>query len=445
MQEQVLRSAQAAIENAYVNEAGGHTRFPGLAVVASLGGAGPTYLDEWKGDLVAESNSRVYRMSRENVVTDVTGAPVNGDGRAVFEETDNELVIAKGGPIVRLAGNLTELLAAEAPEATHVAYVDRFLLANEKHTGLFQHSEAGLYREWDALDTFAADGKPDDITSMIVTPYREVILAGPKSVEQFERLTSGNIPFFRRWSVGEGVHAPYTLLAEDQGVWCVNSKLEFVRFTGQQSDPNSDDIGRNLEAIDDWTLAWAVSMSIDGQKFILLQAPFATNSYGTKGVTLVLDYRQKKWFSLYGWDTTAIAPTRWPGWSYKKLWGRNFVGGNGKILELTNSVFTNDGQQQRMLGRTAHIDKWGESRVDDVEIRIKRGLGSHEEAPVFSLRAKRDNKQWTRWNRKSLGLAGDTDMILNFGPMGWAKTWQFEWECTDNCEVELVAMRAHVT
>lgn len=443
--EAVLTRANAAVENAFINEAGGHTRFPGLRQFCALEGAAPTYLGEWEGDLIAESNSRVYRISRAGTVNDVTGVPVSGEGRTIFEETDAELVMAKGGPIVRLAGRKTELLSDAAPNATHVGYVDRYLLANETHTFFFQHSQAGSYREWDALDTFAADGKPDDITALIVTPYREVILAGPKSVEQFDRLPSGTTPFFRRWSVGEGIHAPYTLIAEDQGIWGVNNRQEFVRFTGQQSEPNSDDIGRSLEAVDNWTLAWAQSMNVLGQKFIVLQAPFATNIYGTKGVTMLLDYRAKKWSSLYGWDVKAISPTRWPGWSYYKIWGRNFVGGNGKVFELTDAVHTNDGVNQRMLGRSAPIDKWGESRVENVQVRVRRGQGSNDVAPRFGLRVFKDNKKWTRWVKKSLGPAGSSDMVLDFGPMGWARTFQFEWACSDDCEMELVSMRAMVT
>ena len=35
-------------------------------------------------------------------------------------------------------------------------------------------------------------------------------------------------------------------------------------------------------------------------------------------------------------------------------------------------------------------------------------------------------------------------MILEFGPMGAAKTWQFEWMVTDDVQVELVRMQAQI-
>jgi hypothetical protein len=446
VRETVLRKAQAAIENAFINEAGGHSRFPGMSTFCTLAGGAPTYLDEWKGDLLAVTNSRIYRVDKSATARDVTGVPLSGEGRAHFSETDNEKLIAAGGPILRLAGAETEILSADAPNSTHTGYIDGYVIAIETGSGRFQHCDQDDFRVWDALNTFAANGKPDDLNGLIITDFREVILTGTDSVEQYERLTSGATPFFRRWGVGEGILAPYTLVFEDQGVWAVNKDYEFVRFSGQVSDPNSDDLGRDFEQIDDWTHAWAVALRILGQKFILLQIPFATNVHGTKGVTLLFDFRSKKWTSLFGWDANIGQPTRWPGWSYKKMWGRHFVGGDGKVLELSESTYQNDGVTQRMLGRTGHLDEWGESNVQNVRLRLHRGDGSvnAETPPQLRLRALRDNKKYTRWVSKSLGLAGQRDMVIEFGPMGFANTWQFEWMVTDNIPVEVVTMEAQV-
>jgi len=445
VKETALRKGAAAAENLFFNEAGGQSRFPGLRSFVALAGQAPTYLWEWEGDLVAVSNSRIYRIDRAGNKTDVTGVPLSGQGRAMFDKTETELLMAQGGQILRLGGNKTEVLSDDAPLSTHVGFIDGYVLAIELNTGRFQHSDLDAHRVWEPLDTFAASGKPDNLNAMLITPYREIMMTGVDSVEQFERLTQGSTPFFRRWATGEGVYAPYTLVAADQGVFGLNAEREYVRFTGQTSEPKSDDIGMSLETIDDWTLAWAQSMNLLGQKFIVLQAPFATNVYGTKGVTFLHDYRQKRWYSLYGWDTRAAVPARWPGWSYYKLWGRHFVGGNGKVLELTEDTYQNDGVQQRMLGRTGHLDEWGECRVDNVRIRLKRGEAKSDgEAAKFGLRCLRDNKHWTRWIWKSLGESGETTMSLEFGPIGFGHTFQFEWQVTDNVPIEIVSMQAQV-
>lgn len=444
--ETVLRKANAAIENAFINESGGQTRFPGMREFCPLAGMAPTYLFDWEGDLIAVSNSRVYRIDRQANATDVTGVPLSGGYRPIFDKTPNELVIAAGAEILRLGSNLTEILSENAPLATHVGYIDDFLIAIEVDSGRWFHCTAGNFRQWDPIDVFLANSKPDNINGLLITPYREIIVTGLDSIEQYERLPSGSsTPFFRRWTTGEGVLAPYTLLAADQGTWGVNKRFEFVRFTGQVSEPRSDDIGKTLQAVDNWTDAWSVEMLIVGQKFLLLQIPHATNPYGTAGITALYEYRQKKWHSLYGWSAESV-PTRWPGWSYTEMWGRHFVGGNGKVLELVDGLHTNDGEVQRMLGRTAHLDAWGESRVNNVRARLKRGVGGYndDEPPKFGLRCIRDNNQPTRTRYKSLGRAGDKNMTVEFGGMGCAHTWQFEWVCTDPVDVELVSLEALV-
>ena len=69
----------------------------------------------------------------------------------------------------------------------------------------------------------------------LVTPFREVLCAGTESIEQFERLSNGSRPFYRRWTTGEGLAQPYTLVADVNGTYGVNGKTEFVRFQAQVS------------------------------------------------------------------------------------------------------------------------------------------------------------------------------------------------------------------
>lgn len=444
--ETILTKSNAALENCYQAENGAHVRVPGLKDFATLDGNSPTFLHRWKGDLVAVSNGNVYRVDRAGNAQNVTGVPVSGGNRPTFDGTEDEIMIAAGGPIIRLAGTKTEILSKDAPDTTHIGYVDGYVVAIEKNSGRFYHAQAGTPRIWDALDVFAAESKPDNANALAVTPRRELLIGGTDSIEQYERLPSGTTPFFRRWAVGEGVYAPYTLVTADNGAWVVNKENEFVRFAGQVSDVASDAINLSLEAIDDWTEAWASLFHTQGQKFIVLQMPNATNSYGTKGVTCLYDYRQKRWFNLFGWNDETGLPARWPGWSYYHQWGREFVGGNGKIFELDSSTYTNDGQVQRMLGRTGHLDKWGEVRVDNLRIRIRRGVvGSNDAEAVISIRAIRDNGRPTKWKAKGLGKAGDRTTNIEFGGFGCAHSWQFEYFITDACPVELVSMQAQLT
>ena len=332
----------AEVENGFVTEQGTHSRFPRLQIFARLHDQGRAYLHEWRGDLVAAtSNGRFYRISRDGTVHDKTKVIIQGGQRVVFARTEDEITMAAGAQIVRYSGDRTELLdeSGVAPLSTHVGYIDSYIVAVEKDSGRFRYSEAGQARVWNSLNLFAANGSPDNITGLIVTPYRELILAGPQSTEQFERLSGGTLPFFRRWSIGEGLYHPHMWCFGNNAVYLVNHLREFVRFTGQQSQSVGDDMGKVFETIDNWEGAWMGGfpdqpLHIRGQKFLVLQFPKATNRYGTKGETLLYDYRQERFSRLFGWHDGLGVPQRWPGWSHRSIWGRHFVGGEGVIYEV---------------------------------------------------------------------------------------------------------------
>lgn len=435
---------QTAIENGFINELGGHTRFPGLKVFAPLGGKARVYLHDFDGDLIAAtSQGQTYRIDRRANVANVTAVPVAGGRRVVFAKTDQALLMAAGGPIVRLRDRTTEILSQAAPKSTHVAWIDNFTIAIEINSGRFFNSGAGAPDSWNPLDVFAADGNPDNINSLLVTPFRELLLGGENSIEQFERLTTGVVPFFRRWAIGDGVKLPYALVFADSATWLVNSANEVVRFQGQNATPKSDAIGKLLEEVDDWTdtfiggypdkpLHWA------GQKFILLQIPNATNPYGTKGITLVYDYRQSRWFSLYGWDSANAVPSRYPIWSHWRLWDRTFAGGEGVIYELTDEVHTNADQVQRWLVRTSHIAQGNALQIQNLRLQIKRGLGGSATAPTIQVRCSRDGKPFGQSITRSLGKAGERLQMIEFGHFGTGSHFQFEFACTDDCPVNLL-------
>ena len=444
--EAILKKAVATIENAYENVAGGMSRFPGLSMFATTPG-NKTYVTAYRNNLYAATDQgRLYRISQAGAVEDVTGVPISGGKRVMFTQTEDQLVMAAGGPILHLLGERTKQLSTQAPESTHVAFIDGYLLAIEPYSGRFNFCDPGEYDVWNPLSVFSANGKSDDLNALVISPFREVLLAGVDSIEQYETLANGNQPFSRRWTTGEGVFAPYTLLTDKAGTFGVNSRFEFVRFAGQVSEDQSADVGLVLEKIDSWTEAWAAECGVKGQKLFVLQAPYATNAHGTKGVTLLLDYRNKKWSFLFGWDDTNKRPARWPGWSVQRLWGRVYVGVPGGVAVLGDEDYRLFGKPFPFLIRSAHVDKWGSSRIDDVSIRMKTGVGQYSDSyrPRVGLRVNRDNLGFDQWQFEDMGRPGEREMTFRWGGQGAADTWQFEIAVSDNVPVEFVSMDVYV-
>jgi hypothetical protein len=394
--------------------------------------------------MAVTSKGRVYRVGSDGSQEDVTNVVVSGGKRPIFAEADDGILIAAGGPIVRFSGKETTILSEGAPKTTHVGYVDSFVVAIETHSGRFFHANAGEIDVWEPLNVFTADGAPDNLNALIVTPFRELLMTGVYSIEQFERLQNGDTPFFRRWTLGDGIFAPYTLCFADNATWGLNQNKEFSRYSGQASVAVSGDVQKDLHDIDDWSDAWAEEVNVAGQTFIVLQAPHATTVYGTKGLTLLRDIKQQKWTTLFGWNASLGLPERWPGWSHEYLWGKNLVGGNGVIYELDTATFNNGGQVQRLLGRTAHVGDY-EIRVDNLRLHVKRGVGGVDTIPEIMLRCNRDNRGFGPWKRKGLGRQGDRNPFIEFGGYGCGHQFQFEWQVTDECQVEIAGLEWQTT
>lgn len=436
-----------AVENGYLNELGQHTRFPGMERFALVDrNAKRLYLHDFNNDLIAVSEKgQVYRINSAAAVENITSVPVAGGRRCIFAKTDRDLLMAAGGPIVRFRDQVTEILSSDAPLASHVGWLDNFTIAIEINSQRFFHSRPGEPDVWDVLDTFAADGAPDNINSMLVTPFRELMLGGAQSTEQFERSASGTVPFFRRWAIGEGIKLPYGMIHADNAMWAINSLTQWIRSSGQISQTVSEPIGRLLESIDDWTDAWIGGypdkpLHILGQRFMVLQAPYATNTYGTQGVTIVYDYRNKGFFELYGWDAEKGVPRRWRGWSHWTLWDKVFVGGDdGYIYRLTPETYRNAGELQRWLVRTSHISAGNAALVKAFRLRLVRGIGSPTEAPTIRVRCSRDARAFGPWVTRSLGRAGSRNQYIEFGGFGIAGTHQWEVSSSDDCQIDLIS------
>ncbi|MBK8200435.1 MAG: hypothetical protein IPK75_18965 [Acidobacteria bacterium] len=446
--ESALTRANASIENAFINEAEGHSRFFGLDVFADFGTPYLVYgLHDWRGDLIATtSGGTAHRIDSSGKVGDIPGTIIDGGRRHSFAETDDFLLVAAGGTICKYDGFRITPLADNAPQASHLGYIDGYVMAVEPDSGRFWHCEPGAPTQWLDTDVFTADSMPDDIGAMLVTPFRELIFSGQKSLEQYERLSSGDVPFFRRWALGEGISAPGTLIFADSSTWGLTMDQEFVRFSGQLSQVVSGDIGLTLRGIDDWTDAWAAECAPFGQNFIILSMPNASlPRYGTKGITLAYDVRGKRWCSLLGWNALASAPGRWPGWSVYDCWSDTFVGGAGKVYRMSRDRYRIGSDPQRMSARTADITDWGVVRIDDMRARLRRGTGTYTTAAEFRIRARRDSGSFGPWVRRSLGNAGENATVLHFGGFGMAESWQFEYEVTDEAPIELVRLEVLVT
>lgn len=450
--EDAITSTFGGLENCFVTEANGLSRFPGLSEFCDFGGNADIHMGRFNNDLIAVgTDGRTFRVDTDGNDTAIDGPPVLGGDRVSFARSRNGLFMTAGAQIIKYNGVENSVLSPDAPLSSHVGYIDGYVLAVEKESGRFQHSNLNAFTTWPGINTFAVDGSPDDINSMLITPFNEILFAGDESVEQYERYVGGDVPFFRRWSTGDGISEPGTLCYADNAAWGLNSRREFVRLSGQTSQSVSDDIQKEIEYryslanLGNFRNAWAAPIYTKGQKFIVFQSPDATNKYGTKGFTGVFDIRRGQWFEIFGWEQDNGVPGVWPGRSVFTLWGKTFIGGKGKIYQLSPEVYTNAGAVQRAYVLTAHFDTLGSMRVDSVKMTLKRGVGSYTHNPKLMFRTNPDQRGFGLTQTRELGYKGADSMILEFGSQGIADTWQFEIAVTDDCPFELRRLQVEVS
>lgn len=439
-----LRRDHSAVENCYRNDVNGVTRFPGLKKTFNTS-TGRNYLFAFRGDMLAVTGpGQIWKIGRDGSQEDVTGVILGGPYRPVAATTDDDQIIfAKGAKLTKFAGNKSELLAEIGPPdgATHVVYFKGYVIANEPDSGRFFITQPGQYALWNPLDVFNAESRSDDLTAITVSPRNELLLGGNASIERWDTLASGTQPLYLAGSSPEGLIAPYTLSATRDGNFGVNQDSEFVQFMDQATIDVSKRVQQGLDSVDDWSDAWTAKIVFSGSNWYLLQAPNATNDYGTKGITLIYDFGRKKWSQLYDWNAAIGLPTRWPGWSYLKIWGRHFVGGEGCIYEMLPGWRKNGDVVQRMRLLTAHYDEvGGQVEVHGSRLRLRRGLidVNAPRPPILSFRVNRDNQGFTGLIEKSLGAAGQNHQLVEFGALGAADTFQFEFLVTDDVPVDMV-------
>lgn len=467
--ETLTRTAMTMLENVIPNDAGSYSRFPGIERFASFPST-KTYVREYRGELYAGTETgRLWRITAGREAVDVTGTPVSGGQRWTFAETEDALLMAAGGPIIQLSGNQTKLLSPIAPSTTHVAYMDGYAMALQLNSNRWNHSSSTDTTDWDPLDYFAANAVGENANFLVVTPYREILIGGPKHIEQWETLPNGDRPFDRRFPTGQGCAYPYTLITDATGTYGVNARQEFVRFAGQISQEQGEDIGMALAMVDDWSEAWGAEMSMFGSRLMCLVAPNATNFYGTRGLAFCFDYRAKKFSLLYGPIRNGV-PTGWPVTSFARCYNKVFCGVPGGVGVFDTELYQQLGEEMMATVRSPHVDKFGPSRVDKVRLRLKRGTGIPDRplrrethAPYtrepgrqllreaglpqqgkLGFRVNRDNKGFDRWQWISTGAKGQNEMVAELGGQGSAHTWQFEFCLTDGVPLELVHCMVYV-
>lgn len=439
----------------YVDELRANVRKPGLTSHITLGTNAPVNLFWWeeRDIAIAVSNGRIFKITNAaGSFAELTGA---GEGlkagvRPTYAGDGTNLVMANGDFMITTDGTAltSKITDPDAPtNVSHVAFIDGRILANDlNNRGRFNFSDPNSVTAWGNLAFATAETRPDVLLALFVA-WREVILFGTRSIENF--FNDGSTPFSRLQGafIERGLGATYSPAFANNTWFFLDSKKHVIQLSGRTPKLIGGLVDREIGKLSTFDDAIGNAIEIEGRYFYVLTFP-------TEKRTFVYEYRLGYWQEWGFFDKQLTQHEHWLGNDYVFAEGFNqhLVGdrrNTGKIFKLETSANQDDGNEIQMKQLTGWIDHNSSvrKRSNRLTIRTRRGKGSVTAAEPPRLMVRwRDNgaEQFGNFQQFDLGRDGDTEFVGMMHQLGIYRKRQWEFTITDDVPFSLVDVEENV-
>jgi hypothetical protein len=446
-----LEGSAAALYDCVIDVTGDSAvvnRRPGLKAFTDTGESAAIDGMFWwqaQGKMVAICNGKGFTIDDSSgTLTTLTGTYFTAGKRVTFADFATAIYGADQGVINKITTTtVSEMADADAPQtASHVAFLDQYLLANELLTKKCHRSDVGAPDTWNS-NWFSAEAQNDYLRAVGVENL-EIYLLGDRTLEVWYD-TGASSPMARLEGgyIASGTVAPYTFKycgpPVNSWVWLDHNK-SLVMLNGRTTQELSTALSRYLQQdgllTSDAAGDYLKSM---GHSFYALHLP-------TQDETPVYDFKNGLWQNWGYWNTGTGEYNRWRGncVAYANDWGKVLVGdrANGKIYTLETTTYQDNGDTMRLGIRTGHMDRgdFGAiKRTNYVDFRAKKTAPGGGATIQMKFRY-RDNGETTWSNERTVTLStasGETDYIARVRRLGKYKTRQWDFYVTDNAPVAL--------
>lgn len=326
-----------------------------------------------------------------------------------------------------------------------VDITDNYFVYNKPNSQLWASSDL-LSPITDPLSFASKDGSPDDLVSIIVD-RREVYLLGEMSSEVW--INSGAVPFpFTRipgTSTQQGIAAQYSMSRMGNSFAYVskNNRGEamIVRMNGYFPERISTHAVETTLVNQNVSDAIAWTYQLEGHEVYVVTFP----SIGTNGLTWAYD------------NTTGL----WHKWLYRNnqneferhrgnccaFFNQQILVGdyeNGKIYQLSRSIYTDDGQPIRRIRRAPHIvTDLQRQYFHELQIQFQPGVGlstGQGQDPQAMLRWSNDGgSTWSNEYWTTIGKQGKYQNRAIWRRLGWSRDKVFEVSISDPVKAVIVS------
>ena len=428
----------AAMQDCYVDELGNINRRPGLVEFVDLDtDASVDGLFWWEEQqwVIAVSGGETHKITSSagasaEISHDDTVWPTGT--KVTFADFGTDVYAANGGLIKTIpsSGNVSDMADADAPTSVDfVAFLDRYLLANESGTGNFHWSDVNAPTDWSG-NYAEAESKKDDLAAFLVENL-ELYLLGRKTMEVW--YDDGTTPFIRvpQGYIPRGTVAPYSFAwcaGQNTFVW-MDENRQVVMLDGRTPVPLSLTMTKYIQTFTTVTDAEADYMEIAGRPYYVLSFP-------SEEKCLAYDFTSARWYEWGYWNSSTATYNRFRGNCYclAPAWNKALIGdrANGKIYELDNTIYNDDGDTLRTMIRTAHYNHGTELKrktSNSETFRLKRtNVVSTDDTPDLIVDY-RDNGStlWTDSHTVTLQQIGNTEFRGQIHRLGsyYSRQWRF--------------------
>lgn len=409
----------------------------GLALFTDLGTGEPVdgiFNPTDTGVAIAVSDGRLFKVEDNTIVTELTGAILNKYTPVKSADFPSQSFFCNNSQIIQwIYTNNTCLLIVDpsAPtDATHLGFLDQYLIALKANSQRYDWSEVGTPTSW--LGEFAsAESRPDRIVALI-TAFGEIFLPGTKTIEHHTDSGDPTAPFQRiPGTITErGSLSPYSFAQVDNSYIFLDEERRVIRLRGREpqiiSNPFDSEF-QNIETISD---AIGIHFNAEGDTKYIITFPSENKTY-------VYDYKLDFWGRWSLWDEETGIRNRWLGNCGVLIpsWKKYLVGSkdDGKIYVASGSYEDDAGNVKQTEIITGRID-WGTSNrksSSKKRIKVKRGTGglNTSQKLIYNYR---DNGK-TKWSQDKiidLGIAGDNEIYKTFRSLKTYRDRQYRYRIT---------------
>lgn len=406
------------------------------------------------GILIAVLGPNVYTVTTAGVGT--LRGTVSDDGLPVSMSSNlvNQVFINSGGLGYILdtsALTLTQITDPDFPNTVFSGFLDQYFIALRNTAQQFYISAVGNGSSWDALD-FATIETADDEQLALFVDRQELWFYGQKLINIYYNSGNADFPFDPRPGgiIQTGIGAPNSIARVDTMVLLLS-----ISESGWYSVINTS--GYNATRMSDDALEHTINdYTTKSDAIGFAQGDFYWLYFPSANATWVLDVRTKMWHQRMYFNTLTGQEEAHRASCAAYFGGKTIVGDreSGKLYELSDNVFYDDGNAIYRIRRAPHIMKpgrGGESLIYKfLRVYCQNGVGELGASgainvdPQFLMRYSDDGaRTWSDQLEGAMGAMGEYRTVTEWRGLG-STNFERTIELSTTAPVSHVVLEAYV-